>query len=106
MCDCPLCPLTESNTQVCDILLRRQEKKVFSFHVPDKHNDISDIVRASLMRFSVSVLLGHKLEKTQAIGQNCDVDEPTYEFHLKRITKNAWKVCFHTKKVEADEDPT
>jgi hypothetical protein len=73
--------------------------------VPDKHNDISDIVRESLMRFSLSVLVGHKLEKKQAIGENCSVDESTYEFHLKRITKNAWKVCFHTKKVEADEDP-
>ena len=104
MCDCPLCPLTESNTQLCDVLLRRH-KSHFAVHLPDKHKDISTVVHVSLIKFALSVLVDHKLEKKQEIGQNCDVDEPTYEFHLKRITKNAWKICFHTKKVEIDEDP-
>ena len=105
MCDCWLCPLTESNTQVCDVLLRRTDTG-FRYGVPDKHKDMTPIVTASLMKFALHMMVIHKLEKKQAIGDSCDIDEPTYEFYMKRIMKNVWKICFHAKKVETGEDPT
>jgi hypothetical protein len=104
MCDCPLCPLTESNTQLCDILLRRN-KTNFTIGLPDRHKNISPIIHESIARYAIYVLTSHKLEKKQTVGDSCDIDEPTYEFYMRRIMKNVWKICFHTKKVEADEDP-
>lgn len=105
MCDCPLCPLIESNTQLCDVLIR-YSKKDFALKMPFKHANTPAVISKAIGRLAYTVLTSHDLLNKQKIGDSCDLEQETYEFFMKRVMKNVWKVCFHTKKIETNEDPS
>lgn len=103
MCDCPLCPLIDSNTQLCNVLVRYDGKDV-KVTMPDTHPNIKDIICVSIARLAVSLLKSGELQKKQKIGESCDVTQDTYEFNMKRVMKTVWKVCFHTLSKESDPE--
>ena len=47
---------------------------------------------------------GFDLIKKQKIGEDADFEKPSHEFYFKRLTKRAWRFCFHTKTEEERED--
>ena len=106
-CECPLCPLIQANARFCDFLIRFERDDFVKISLPEKHADTpNDLVKCI-------VLLARDLYKRcecrvkQKIGESYDLEEEEYEFFMKRVTKTAWKICFHTKTKTTviDEDP-
>jgi len=113
VCDCPICPLVDHNVNLCDVLVKWNGKQQghglgFSLHAEPGVLERYDtpVIRKAIIDVINITFDAFELIKKQKVGQDADFEKPSHEFYFKRLTKRAWRFCFHTKKIETvDEDP-
>ena len=94
-CTCPICPLTADNVQTCDVIVRICD---------DGYNIMPQAAQKYHKQF-YQLAYEAKVNKTR-VNQDYTYQGQGYEFNVKRLTKDLYKVCFHTLKTEAkEEDP-
>ena len=108
---CPICPLVKANVRLCDTLVKwngKQKEHGFGFAlhadpgVLDAYN--TPILRDAIQLLIMTTFLAFDLVKKQKIGDSADFEQTSHEFYFKRLTKRAWRFCFHTKIEEKEEE--
>ena len=114
---CPICPLVAANVNLCDVLLKWNGKQIpqgAEFALSAKPGVLeaynTPIVRGAIGQLISMTFAAFDLVKKQKIGEDADFEKPSHEFYFKRLTKRAWRFCFHTKTTDnekkgEDEDP-
>jgi len=88
-CDCPFCPLTEANVNVCDVMIMDM----------GEYNRIYGPKGAVPYELGVhinSVILYCKNNLKQKVGTSLNLSQPGHTCNVERINKGLFKFCFHT----------
>jgi hypothetical protein len=108
---CPVCPLIAANVNLCDVLLKWNGKQKghgmgFGLHAEKGVLEAYDTpeIRTAVRDLVQLTFEGFDLIKKQKIGEDADFAKPSHEFYFKRLTKRAWRFCFHTKTEEKEEE--
>jgi len=101
----PLSSLIDANVQTTVFVLSENGKMTKLIHPKD--DAPPEIISRSLAVCSIALWRSAKLQ-SKPVGSIAEWDESTHTMTMERISKTAWRVDFHTKKVETvlvDEDP-
>jgi len=90
-CDCPICPLVKANTHVCDVIVQIADLG---------YNIMPDSAKQFHEQYYTLALIA-KQQKTK-INKTFSRYGTDHEYHVKRLTNDLYKVCFHTKPKEKD----
>ena len=89
MCECPFCPLVEANTQVCDFLVKFDDRKQ-NFSVSGGQN----LTREQNLNLIKIAIIGRDNWKLK-IGEVASKDTETFRYTIEHPRRNLYKVCFH-----------
>lgn len=101
-CDCPFCPLTEANTQICDFKVSLLKQGAKLNH--EKLDTFSEDVKRSLVLLVLIARNNNKIKPGLTHSHNTEM----YDYHVECISRIKFKVCFHAKPkqvVEEEENP-
>ena len=90
---CPFCILNKANTQVCNFIVTF-DKMVATFI---NGEGLSQEQKRSLG----FIVLMEKKNKAVRVGQKLDREFEAYDYYIERPLANTYKICFHTKDVNA-----
>lgn len=85
-CACPICPLVKANTHVCDVIVQLCDG---GYNIMPDH--------AKLFHEQYYTLADEARRAKTKIGASLSRYSTDHEYHIKRLTKDLYKVCFHTK---------
>jgi hypothetical protein len=86
-CDCPICPLVQANTQVCNVLVRVRN---------NQYPNTTTNIRSDLSKHIITLVLHHKNNLHLKINESHTVEMDGYHYTVERPTRTLFKVCFHT----------
>jgi len=104
-CPCPFCPLIERNIQTCNVLVRITNKKKDTCDVNvGLPKDLTAGRTDEDKKVLSDAFRDLTLFATEQLNGECHGSwhNETAEFHLKKVGRGAWKVCFHAKSKEED----
>jgi hypothetical protein len=91
-CDCPFCPLTERNVNICDVVISfPTETTVMHKNIPDNYQDLK-------AHFITLALYFKNNKKVNKKGKTMSINNEEMTCIAECIKKNHMKLCFHTLK--------
>ena len=81
----------------------KTNKYKFALAKKEEHDELNIEVTEALVKYGAAAVLNWNVK----IGQSNGIDNDDFEFHVARLMKHVYKLCFHAKKTKhtTDEDP-
>ena len=92
---CPFCILNKANTQVCNVIVTFNKDGNASL------KNVGGITEEQKLNLYY-IVLSARQNKAIRVGQKLDKIEAGYECYIVRPLANTYKICFHTKDVNAE----
>lgn len=93
-CSCPLCHLKEAKVNTSRIVIELFDK---GFNLMPRE--------AEPHKYDFQSLALTAKEKGLEIGETWSDEGDGYEYHVKRIDDDIYKICFHTFETDSESDP-
>jgi len=85
-CSCPVCPLVKANLQVCDLIYEQKRDKYGLTCAPEHR----------VFHLQFEQLVASAMSQKLPIGATWTHDGKDHDCNIMRISKNIYKICFHT----------
>ena len=92
-CNCPICPLVKAKIQVCNFVVKYDEKNS-NVSCISGYENIEDSNLKALCRFVLNEINGKKFLS----GEERECKQEKYEYCIERMGHQYYKVCFHSTK--------
>lgn len=91
-CDCPICPLEAANVNICDLELKILSGKNERLRI--EYTNLGEY--AQLHKHFAALMLDVKNITKLKIGYGVTFTNKHSKVTIDRLTKNKYKICFHT----------